>query len=88
MFNANWGLGRTVSRSQTGMLISWHRGALVEQLNEMFSLQLGAEKQASWRAEKLKTRRKSLQGLDMDYTKHNGRTCIGEACELIGRQGS
>lgn len=37
-FNASCGLGRTVSRSQTGMLISWHRGALVEQLNEMFSL--------------------------------------------------
>ena len=34
----------------------------MEQLSEMFSLQLGAEEQASGRAEKLKTRRKSLRG--------------------------
>lgn len=78
---------QTVAWGELSLDLRWHRGTLVEQ-NEMFSLQLGAEKQASWRAEKLKTRRKSLQGSDMDYTKQNGRTCIGEACEVIGRQGS
>lgn len=61
MFNANCRLGRTASVSQAGRLISWHRRVLVEQLNEMFPLELGAEEQATWRAEKLKTRRKILQ---------------------------
>lgn len=79
---------QTVAWGELSLDLRGHRGTLVEQLNEMFSLQLGAEKQASWRAEKLKTRRKSLQGSDMDYTKQNGRTCIGEACEVIVRQGS
>lgn len=74
MFNASCGLGRTTSVSQAGRLISWHRRVLVEQLNEMFPLELGAEEQATWRAEKLKTRRNILQGSEVDGTKHNGRT--------------
>ena len=74
MFNASCGLGRTASVSQAGKLISRHRGALVEQLNEMFPLELGAEEQATRRAEKLKTRRKILQGSEMDGTQHDGRT--------------